>query len=294
MKESGLKWSYMRIKAAWLRHLRRRRGSKILQHSIYMAKLHKTPFKTLLENIFEATEKYQAGFTFPITASAALRKPELTRMIANSKHEIAVHGFKHVNYRYLSEKEQEDDIKRCISAFRKMGIRIFGFRAPYNAYTECTPRILEKFNFLWDGGIGYSPKYSELRSFFRIQIGDHESNFVCIPLSKWSDDKMIDECRLKNWQMIKILRGTLEKAADSHGIIMFDLHPIRIGQSKYIEVLEQLLEHGARLDGWFPTVTEAVEYWCKHEEWRGDASFCCLLTGDIDNFTFTDYLLRLT
>lgn len=283
----------MPVKIAWLKYLRRRRGSKILQHSLYMANLHKTPFKTLLQNIFEVTEKYQAGFTFPITASTALRKPELIRMIAKSKHEIATHGFKHVNYRYLSENEQEADIKKSILAFKKLGIQIFGFRAPYNAYTEYTPKILEKSNFLWDGGIGYSPKYSELKRFFRIQIEDHESNFVCIPLSKWSDDKMIDECRLKNWQMIKILKSTLEKVARSHGIVMFDLHPIRIGQPKYIEVLDKLLEYGAELDGWFPTVTEAIKYWRKHEEWR-DASFCCLLTGDIDNFTFTDYLLRLT
>lgn len=278
---------------AWLKHLWRRRRGKVLQYSIYMAKLHKTPFKTLLRNIFDIAEAYRAGFTFPITASVALRKPELIRMIAESKHEIAIHGFKHVNYRYLSKREQEDDIKRGILSFKKIGVRIFGFRAPYNAYTECTPSILEKFNFLWDGGIGYSPKYSRLERFFRIKIEDHESNFVCIPLSNWSDDKMIDEFHLKNWQMVKILKNTLKKVADSHGIIMLDLHPIRIGQPQYIDVLKQLLEYGTNLEGWFPTVTEAVEYWCKHKEWKSGMSFCCLLTGDIDNFTFMDYLLRL-
>ena len=248
----------------------------------------------MLENIFEVTERYGAKFTFPITASAALRKPELIRMIAKSRHEIAVHGFKHVNYRYLKEREQEADIKKCILTFGKMGIEIFGFRAPYNAYAECTPKILEKFNFLWDGGIGYSPKYSELQVPFRIQIGNRESSFICIPLSKWSDDMMIDKYRLRNWQMIKILKNVLRRVKRKRGLIMFDLHPIRIGQSKHIDVLEQLLEYGTEIGGWFPTVTEAVEYWCEHGEWRGNASFCCLLTGDIDNFTFKDYLLRLT
>jgi len=258
-----------------------------------MAKFHRTPFVVLLKNIFEVMEEYQAKFTFPTVASTALKNPELVRMILKSPHEIASHGFKHVNYKYLSKREQEIDIERSRLAFRSMKIPIRGFRAPYNAYTDYTPKLLEKHHFLWDIGIGYAPKYREWKRFFRIHIDGRESSFVCIPLSKWSDDKMIDGYGLNNSQMVKILKKAIKQTVGEHGVIMFDLHPIRIGQPEYIDVLRQLLAYGTEMNGWFPTVTEAVNQWYKHGEWKHNASFCCLLTGDIDNFTFIDYLSRL-
>jgi len=258
-----------------------------------MAKFHRTPFETLLRNIFEVTEQYQARFTFPIVASVALKNLELVRMILESRHEIASHGFKHVNYRYLSRAEQETDIARSCMAFKSMNIPIRGFRAPYNAYTDSTPKLLEKYHFFWDIGIGYAPRYREWRRFFRIQVNGEESSFICIPLSQWSDDKMIDNYALKNYQMVRILVKAIKQTAEEHGVIMFDLHPIRIGQPKYIDVLREVLAYGEELNGWFPTVTEAVNQWLKYGEWKNNASFCCLLTGDIDNFTFTDYLSRL-
>ncbi len=283
----------MLIGTGWLRYLWRSRRNKILLQFIRMAKFHRTRFETLLENIFQVTEQYHARFTFPIVASTALRNQALISEIFRSPHEIASHGFKHVNYRYLSERQQAMDIKRSILAFKSMNVPIHGFRAPYNAYTEHTPRLLERHHFLWDGGIGHNPIYWERRHLFRIRVDKRESEFICVPLCKWSDDGMIDTYGLKNWQMAKILRNAARMAAKDHGAIMFDLHPIRIGQPKYIDVLRQVLDYGTKLDGWFPTVTDAVNYWRRHGKWKDGASFCCLLTGDIDNFTFMDYSLRL-
>ena len=88
-------------------------------------------------------------------------------------------------------------------------------------------------------------------------------------------------------------RAAIKEASEKGGVIMFDLHPIRIGQSKYVDALKDVVEYGKELNGWFPTVTEAVNYWSEHGSWKHDASFCCLLTGDIDNFSFFDYLQRL-
>jgi len=104
---------------------------------------------------------------------------------------------------------------------------------------------------------------------------------------------MVDLHGLGVEEMVKILKQILEKTGQEHGIIMFDLHPIRLGQSKYINLLKEILAFGEELNGWFPNVTEAVEYWLIHKEWKDGASFCCLLTGDIDTFYFIEYLTRL-
>jgi len=258
-----------------------------------MARFHRTPFRTLLENIFEATENHQAGFTFPIVASLALRNPELVRLILSFHQEVASHGFKHVNYSYLSFEEQRRDIGRSLIAFKNLGTTIRGFRAPYNRFTGQTPKLVEEFSFLWEGSLGFRPQYCEKWNFFRVQVDSHMSSFISIPLCKWSDDGMIDTLGLNTNQMAKVLKMAIKETANKHGVIMFDLHPVRIGQLRYIDVLKEILTYATDLGGWLPTVTEAVEYWLNHQKWKDDASFCCLLTGDIDNFTFFEYLTRL-
>ncbi len=258
-----------------------------------MFQLHSVPFSTLLENIFNVLESYQAKFTFPLIASIATENPMLTHSILRRGHEVAVHGFKHVNYSYITEKQQANDIKSAVDAFKGLKIPVFGFRAPYNVYTEVTPKLVEKHGFLWDIGIGYNPKYRKGNSMFRVHIDNHESGFVCIPLNRWSDDYMTDIKGFNVKQMKETLKHIIKGVSEKGGVVMFDLHPIRIGQPKYIDVLDSIVEHGTELNGWFPSVTEAVNYWTEHGKWKYEAPFCCLLTGDIDNFSFFDYFQRL-
>ncbi len=283
----------MPLNTNWLKYLWKERRPILLRQTFRIAALHRTPFRSLLENILRITEEYQAGFTFPIVASSALRNPELIQLVLSFHQEVASHGFYHVNYTYLSPDAQSTDILRSILAFKSLKTVIRGFRAPYNVCTDQTPRLLEKFGFLWDGSFGFKPQYRELSSFFRVEVDNHMSSFVCIPLYKWSDDRMIDVYGLDSTQMAKILKRAMRQTKGKCGVIMFDLHPIRIGQPKYNDLLKQVLAYGTELNGWFPTVTEAVEQWFKHHEWKDGASFCCLLTGDIDSLALLDYLRRL-
>lgn len=282
------------MKTGWFGYLKNRRGRTIPAQMLHMLRLHRTPFGDLLSNIYEALDASGASYTFPLVASTARRDPDLVRSIARERQEIACHGYRHVSYRFLPETAQEQDIRRGTSYLRNaMGLEIRGFRAPYNNYTDATPRLIEVNGFLWDIGIGYQLEYRDLRKPFRVDVDGRESEFICIPLSGLSDDVMIDTRGLNASQMAAMLRESLEAAAGTGGVIMYDLHPIRMGQPEYVPVLEEMLSYGSSLGAWFPTVSEAVERWRKYGGWRGDAKFCCLLTGDIDNFTFTDYLLRM-
>lgn len=283
----------MKFSLSWIKYLTKFRGEKVLSQAMRMFRLHSVPFSTLLRNMFNVLEMHQAKFTFPVVASVASKNVELTREVLRRGHEVAVHGFRHVNYSYITEAQQDDDIGSALGAYKALGIKVYGFRAPYNVYTEASPKLVEKHGFLWDIGIGFTPKYSERNSLFRVQIDDHESTFVCIPLSRLSDDYMIDIEGLSSSQMEKRLKHAIKGVSEKGGVIMFDLHPIRMGQSRHIKVLDSIVGYGTELGGWFPTVTDAVKYWSKNGSWKDDAPFCCLLTGDIDNFTFSDYLRRL-
>jgi len=257
-----------------------------------MYNFHKTPFEDIIDNILNVMQRYETGFTFPTVASVARQKPELLKKIIDSKSEIAIHGYKHLKYSLLSHENQLKDVKKAIEEYKKLGVSIRGFRAPYCSYDEYTPRILNELDFSWDAGIGYSPGNRERREMFRVKIDGRDSNFLCIPLSKWSDDLMIDEHNYSTNEMVRVLNQTLDEACKNRAVVMFDLHPIRIGQPQYVEVLDQIVSYGKSIGGWFPTVTEAVKFRLDHDDWNG-YKFCCLLTGDIDNFYFRDYLKRL-
>jgi len=283
----------MLLKTSWLKYLGKERKPFLLRQAFRMAYFHKTPFRSLLENILRLVEEFDAGFTFPIVASAALRNPETVRLILDYHQEVASHGFNHVNYKYLPLDAEKLDIGNSLSAFRNLRTPVQGFRAPYNVYTDQTPRLLEEFGFLWEGSLGLRPPYCDERSFFRVRLGDHMSSFTCIPMFKWSDDRMIDIYGLSNRQVARILKRALQQTEEKHGVIMFDLHPVRMGQPNHIDVLREVITYGMQRNGWFPLVTEAVEHWLRHREWKDGASYCCLLTGDIDSLTLLDYLTRL-
>ncbi|UCE12252.1 MAG: polysaccharide deacetylase family protein [Candidatus Heimdallarchaeota archaeon] len=279
---------------SWTRHLRTRRGIQIFSHTTKMFRLHMTPFFQLLQRIFNTLDEFDSKFTFPLVAKTAQTHPDVVRWLCSFPHEIAIHGYKHVRYPFLTAQQQALEFERAIQIFKGMKIPFKGFRAPYNAYSEITMELVEKHKFNWDGGIGFHPNYRHGNNFFKIQLRNKRmSSYTCIPLCEWSDDRLIDSHRLSSEKMANILIHHMKKARQIRGVIMYDLHPIRIGQKKYIQCLNSLLSYANKIDAWVPTVSDAVDYWSKNHQWKGDAPVCCLLTGDIDNFTFFDFIRRI-
>lgn len=279
---------------SWTRHLRARRGNKIFLQTIKMFYFHLTPFSILLQRICDVLDEYDAKFTFPLVASIAKSNPDLVEWLKSTPHELAIHGYKHVRYPFLSAEQQFLEFKKAVKVFKELQIPFKGFRVPYNSYSETTMELVEKFGFEWDAGIGFRHDYRNGHKFFKVLLKDGKlSSYTCIPLCEWSDDRMIDDFKLSSEKVAKVLIYHLEKARKVNGLIMYDLHPIRIGQNRYIQSLKQLLSHAIKIDAWVPTISEAVGYWSKHHQWKDSASVCCLLTGDIDNFTFFDYMRRI-
>ena len=268
-------------------------GLKAPGQLLRMLKFHRTPFKTILHNIFSALEEVNGRFAFPTIAAVAKMKPELVKMIASEGHEVASHGYNHIRYPTLTTEERERDLRLSLQVFTKMGIEINGFRAPYDNYTDDMPLLLEQTNLSWDGGFGYRAEHREKTHFFNIDIDGHQSKVTYIPLNIQSDDLMIDRLGMDPTAITKTLGAEVSNAAATNGVIMFDLHPIRMGQTKFVGCLKEVTEHAQGLGAWCTTPAEAVKYWNRHRKWKGDSTFCLLLTGDIDNWVFADYLRRV-
>jgi peptidoglycan/xylan/chitin deacetylase (PgdA/CDA1 family) len=258
-----------------------------------MYRFHATPFDDIMYQMFDVLDKYNSRFTFPLTASSGSHHPDMVEILKSSGNEIAIHGFKHIRYDFNTPQTQKNDLELAIKTFNELKVPYKGHRTPYNQYTSYTERLVEQKGFTWDGGIGYRKENQERTEMFKhILPNGKESSFVCIPLSIWSDDYMIDYLNFNPRQIAQKLIQTTKRAKEHQGVAMFDLHPVRIGQKNYLASVEATLDFCRKNDIWVPNVSEAVEYWWKHKKWKGDTNGCCLLTGDIDNFTFWDYLRR--
>ncbi|TFG33118.1 DUF2334 domain-containing protein [Candidatus Thorarchaeota archaeon] len=277
----------------YLGQLSKRWGTRAPKQLYHMMRLHRTSFSTILRNMFEALEDVDGKFAFPTIAAIAKMRPDLVREIVERGHEVASHGYNHVRYPTLSPKAREKDFALSLQVYKKLGIKIEGFRAPYDNYTPDMPVILEKYGLMWDGGFGYQAEHRDRTHFFRVDLDGTPSKVTYIPLNIWSDDLMIDSKGMAPKSVTKTLNETVLDASKKGGVIMFDLHPIRMGQPEFAICLREVVEYAHGLGAWCPTPSEAVKYWNSHNTWKGDSSFCLLLTGDIDNWVFSDYLRRV-
>ena len=279
--------------SSYIRQIGKRWGLKAPRQLLRMFRLHRTPFTTILSNIFSALEEVDGQFAFPTIASIASMQPDLVREIVKEGHEIASHGYNHVRYPSLTPEGRERDLRLSLQTFRHIGIKIEGFRAPYDNYTADMPVLLDQTRLSWDGGFGYRPEHREKNHFFHEDVGGAKSKVTYIPLNVWSDDLMIDGMGMSPEKVTETLKAEIEKAARVEGLVMFDLHPIRMGQGEYVRCIKEIVEYAHSLNGWCTTPTKAVKYWNKYNRWKSNSTFCLLLTGDIDNWVFSDYLRRV-
>jgi len=281
----------------------KRRGLKTFGYLNQMRKYYKADFRHLLVNIYSSCDHYGAHFTFPITIKPAMKRIDLLEDIKSTSNEIAVHGYSHMYYPDKSVGSILQDVDKSYQiCLNELNIKPKTFRAPYNCYGEVGPYMFA-YTFSHDIGLCRLNPFQEIyRSLKTSEVIDicrqnhimfnpqrvYPKDMVFIPLNKWSDDKLIDTLHYTNEQITKILLDEIKKAETACGLIMFDLHPIRIGQDKYIKILDDLMHYVANTGGWMPNVSAAVQKRFKN---RG-CHYTVLFTGDIDQWRFSDYLWR--
>jgi peptidoglycan/xylan/chitin deacetylase (PgdA/CDA1 family) len=264
----------------WLRHLIFTRGVHVsYTQMLRMYHYHRTPFQIILQNIFNILEKYEAKFTFSIVASIA--KQELIEAIMNSGHEIASHSLYHVKHKGLSFETQFHYISKSLTVLSNYGADIQGFRAPYNSYDDNTFRCLNKVNITYDAGVRRGESYRKILQPFHVMVDDVESRFVSFPVFDTSDESLDD---LPEQIVLKSFIEHINNLPEN-GLSVLQLHPIRIGQKKYLQFLNKLVSHITTLGFEMPTLTEVVNKKCTKP------AIC--LTGDIDCLSFYDYLKRI-
>ena len=107
--------------------------------------------KNAVLEIEKIGEKYKYKPTMIIPALVLKRHRNILDYLSEANLECAIHGYTHKNFKPLDLQEQVSEIQKAKDVFNKLGIPVYGFRAPYlswNQYTNGAVEKLKKGNLL--------------------------------------------------------------------------------------------------------------------------------------------------
>ena len=126
----------------------------------------------ILLNLFD---QFKKKATFFVVGRVAEQFPDLVKRISNQGHEIACHGYNHLNVHQFSREEFREDVKRTKNILEDLtGEFVIGHRAAEFSINEDTfwaLEILAELGFRYDSSVFpiYSPRYG-VPSFGRESI----------------------------------------------------------------------------------------------------------------------------
>ena len=255
---------------------------KIYSYSAY----HFDPMENLVCRINEVLEKYDSRMTYFISSYLVERCPEILKTFKG--HIIAPHGYLHLDYSLMSPGDVWIDMKKAVATFKNLGFPPSFFRAPYGKHRLRSNDKELFFKFEAKLGIRYD---SSLGVYLREKLYPIPLKFglTIIPYVIISDHYLIEARRITNPEKLsKILTRIV--SLGKGGLITFDLHPIRIGQKRYIKALDLFLNNISK-EGKNKLISldEATQEYASKEK---DETLT-VITGDIDTLSMIDYLRRL-
>lgn len=243
-------------------------------------------FSASFLQLIELVKKYGVEPTFPLTASVLNRHPSFFHKIQEIGVELAVHGYKHIDYTQLNEKENLEHLRCATEVFQRYGIQYSGYRFPYLRRDENRIDLLEKSGFQWDSSEVISWGTLDMRVFPWKRWLDYQkivntyhvvnadkylalprmcNQLVEIPVSVPDDDILIDRLGLKDGNMMShIWEKILGKVRERGEILVLQVHPERF--RCYRNALENTLRLATEKgDVWTPNMREIACWWKEKE-----------------------------
>jgi len=237
----------------------------------------------LIRRINQVLDKYDTKMTYFISTYLIENRPDYHEHFEN--HDFAPHGHLHLDYTIVGKKAALGDMKNSVLVFKKQNLDPWVFRAPYGLTkignnSEIFFEYEKKLGILYDSSIrAQNPPPHPVK---------HKCGVTSMPFIGITDDYLIDDLKLNNNnEILRRFAETLEFG--KNGVLVYDMHPIRMGQAKYIEIFEGLIKKiNQKRNYMLTSLKESFSNFSKKDE---DETLVCF-TGDIDNLSMIDYFKR--
>jgi len=243
-----------------------------------------TTMEDLIKNMNSVLEQNNSYMTYFIASYLLEDHPERVAIFKNSKHLALPHGYKHFNLRECSENLALREIVKAKEIFEASGLESWCFRAPYARNTFSNLGKNKFYQVLYE--TGYNCSSSELKNSPPWKLINYKiPEFV---IGGPRDDQIIDKSGI--WDVKIIAKKFIRLILNTKGsLLIFDMHPIRMGQKRFLPALDAICKFANKdpnsilID--FKTAVNS------YEEGQNENFIC--ITGDIDTWTYFDYIKRL-
>lgn len=214
--------------------------------------------------------------------------PEICRRIVADGHELAHHGYFHLDTGALDEAGARAELERGIASIERVsGCAPVGYRAPGGFLSQATLELLPEYGFAYDSSLSaqdFEPYY--------VRIGDsaprdapfepgEESDLVEVPTLTSLIDVPQMEFLLRplvpglhaNEKVLDTWREELDWMCDRvpDGLFTLVLHPSTIPRGARLGVLERIIGHAKQRGMRFLRLDDAVSDWRTRHPRRGRA-----------------------
>jgi peptidoglycan/xylan/chitin deacetylase (PgdA/CDA1 family) len=255
--------------------------------------------KNAVLEIEKIGEKYKYKPTMIIPALVLKRHRNILDYLSEANLECAIHGYTHKNFKPLDLQEQVSEIQKAKDVFNKLGIPVYGFRAPYLSWNQYTDEAVEKNQLLWESNRTFiwngfkNTKLSKLGKFKEnavrelyspldaeknVLIPHQEGRIICIPISLPDDEILVDRLGILDSEKIgQFWIEIMEKTYERGGVFVLQLHPERFRICR--KAMESLLQRAAAYTKpciWITSMKDIAEWWKEKSRFQ----FTCAATSE--------------
>ena len=219
-----------------------------------------------LDRLLSVFDKYDVKATFFVLGEAFDRYGSVIEKLAKAGHEIAVHGFQHVNFGLLSPENQREQIEKTILQIEKYtGVKPVGFRVPEGNMTPETLEIAKELGLcydssLMDSDLPYVISSGKAKGLVEIPMrwDMQDFHYFCF---NFHPEVPPGVCRIANYSQVQSLWQDELDAFHDYGlcyVIKFD--PQSSGTPGRIDIVESLIKSMREKKMWIATGRQIAEH----------------------------------
>lgn len=237
----------------------------------------------ILTRFVQVLAEFDCPATFPATAVAIQRNPNVLKLYQDQGIEFAVHGLAHVDYALLPLEEQIAHLHRARQVFSEAGLRATGFRSPYLSRNDSLYTALETVGFnyvsnqsmIWNV-LDLQSLPLETRQQYELALAFYQpcdaqnhlvlpcirGSLVEIPVSLPDDEILLDRLHGEGNSLVKRAWSRILAQTHRRGeLFTIQLHPERIMQcaDDLASVLRQA--RSLRPAVWCARLDEIAAWW---------------------------------
>jgi hypothetical protein len=192
--------------------------------------------------------------------------------------DVAIHGMDHVDYKNMSRKGIESDVRQAISEFESWGLRPRGFRAPYLRWNKDLVEVVgnsglaydSSHSIFWDVTSSDLTSLGEIRKLLSFYSSTYEGetpslpkidgSIVRIPVSLPDDEILLERMMMKHpSDLLECWLEMLEESHQKSELLVLQIHPERFDACR--EALQHLLSEVRKRNIWVTTLQEIASWW---------------------------------